>query len=90
MAIGGIQGAQLTQAISGLRGVNAQTQAFGQGISESLQGAEQIAGAASTATASSNAAAGPENAAPVADDTSRVQPAAPADGSRGTLLDISV
>lgn len=90
MAIGGIQGAQLTQAISGLRGVNAQTQAFGQGISETLQASEQIAGAPSTATASSNAAAVPESAAPVANDTTRVQPTGSADGSRGTLLDISV
>ena len=44
MAIGGIQGAQQAAALSGLRGVNAQTRNFGEGISQTLQASEQVAG----------------------------------------------
>jgi len=82
MAVGGIQGAQQNLALSGLRGVNAQTRAFGEGISQTLSAAEQ------TAQQSSGGGSSLATGAEVPSDTTRVSPTASGDPSRGTNLDI--
>ena len=85
MAIGGIQGAQQAAALSGLRGVNAQTRNFGEGISQTLQVSEQVAGSSG---AQSNLSARGASSVPTQSDTTQVAPVTSSDGSRGSRLDI--
>ena len=85
MAIGGIQGAQQAAALSWLRGVNAQTRNFGEGISQTLQASEQVAGSSG---AQSNLSASGASSVPTPSNTTQVAPTASSDGSRGSQLDI--
>lgn len=89
MAVGGIAGAQQSLALSGLRGVNAQTRAFGEGVSQTLETAEQV-GSSRLATESAPQSSGASGATSLEtpSDTSRVQASSGSDGSRGANLDI--